>query len=145
MKKLFCSILLMAFALSLNACTDGKPISFQQLPQNAQTIINQHFGQEMVMLVKLDREGMRAEYEVKLKDGSDMEFDSKGNLTKIDCKQSQVPDGLVPENVVAYVKTNYPDAFITEWAKDDLRWKAELNNSLELVFNKNGEFLRYDD
>ena len=88
---------------------------------------------------------MLTEYEVKLKDNTELEFDRNGNLIKIDSQQKKVPDGLIPEKALAYVNANYPDAFITEWGKDDLRWKAELNNGLELVFNNNGEFLRYDD
>ena len=145
MKKVFISILIMAFALSLDACRDGKPLSFDQLPQNAQSVITEYFSKEGVLLVKLDKDDLQTEYEVKLKDGIELSFDRKGNLTKVDCQQQRVPDGLVPEKVRAYVNANYPNAFITEWGKDDLRWKAELNNGLELVFNNNGEFLRYDD
>lgn len=145
MKKLLFSILLTAIAFSLGACTDGKPIGFDQLPQNAQTTIKNYFNKEDVLLATIDKDNLLTEYEVKLKDGSKLEFDSKGNLTKVDCKQRRVPNELVPEKVVAYVNANYPDAFITEWGKDDLRWKAELNNGLELVFDNKGEFLRYDD
>ena len=145
MKKLFFSILLMAFALSLDACTDGKPIGFDQLPQNAQTTLTKYFNKEDVLLVRLDKDDLLSEYEVKLKDGTELEFDRNGALTKIDCQQKKVPEGLVPEKVLAYVNANYPNAYITEWSKDDMRWKAELNNGLELVFNNNGEFLRYDD
>lgn len=145
MKKMFFSILFVAFALSLNACTDGKPIGFDQLPQNAQTTITQYFNKEDILLIRLDKDDLLTTYEVKFKDGTELEFDRKGKPIKIDCQQRRVPDGLIPQKVLAYVNTNYPDAFITEWGKDDLRWKAELDNSLELVFNNDGDFLRYDD
>lgn len=163
MRKLFFSILLMAFALSLGACTDGKPLDFGQLPQNAQTTITKYFSKEEILLIRLDKDDLLSEYEVKLKDGTELEFDRNGALTKIDCQQKRVPDelspeevityvntrrvpdGLVTEKVLAYVNANHPNAFITEWSKDDMRWKAELNNGLELVFNNNGKFLRYDD
>lgn len=145
MKKLLFSILLTAIAFSLGACTDVKPIGFDQLPQNAQTTIKNYFNKEEVLLVTIDKDNLLTEYEVKLKDNTELEFDRNGNLIKIDSQQKKVPDGLIPEKALAYVNANYPDAFITEWGKDDLRWKAELNNGLELVFNNNGEFLRYDD
>ena len=135
----------MVFALSLGACTKERIISFDQLPQKAQTIITTYFSIEEVMLVKLDKDDLQIEYDVKLKNGTELTFDGKGNLTKIDCQRQRVPDGLVPEKVRAYVTANHPDAFIIEWGKDDLRWKAELNNGLELVFNKDGEFIRYDN
>jgi len=145
MKKMFFLIMLMAFAFSLGACTSEKPLSFDQIPQNAQNVITKYFSKEDILLIKLDKEGLMTEYEVKLKDGTELSFDRKGNLTKIDCQLQKVPDGLVPENVLAYVNSNHPDTFITEWSKDDLRWKAELNNSLKLVFNNGGKFIRYDD
>ena len=145
MKKAIVSILFLALALSLDACIKERIVNFDQLPPKAKTIVTTYFSKEDVLLVELDKDGSQAEYEVKLKNGTELTFDGKGNLTKIDCQRQRVPDGLVPEKVLAYVTANHPDAFITEWGKDGLRWKAELNNGLELVFNNNGDFIRYDD
>jgi hypothetical protein len=74
-----------------------------------------------------------------------LEFNKAGELTKVDCKQTEVPSALIPELVRQYVKANFPNAFITEWSKDDRRWKAELNSGLDLEFNSNYEFVRIDD
>ena len=135
----------MVFALSLGACTKERIISFDQLPQKAQTIITTYFSIEEVMLVKLDKDDLQIEYDVKLKNGTELTFDSNGNLTKIDCQRQRVPDGLVPEKVRAFVTANHPTAFVTEWSKNKFRLKVELNNGLELVFNNDGDFIRYDD
>lgn len=145
MKKLFFSILFMAFALSLDAAMDGRPIGFDRLPKNAQQIIIQHFSQDNVLLAQIDRDGLRTEYEVRLKDGTELDFDGDGNLKKVDCQDRRVPDGLLPAEVLTYVNTNYPDSFITEWGKDDGRWKAELNNGLDLKFNRKYQFVGFDD
>ena len=145
MKKLVFSILFMAFALSLVACTDGRIVGFDRLPQNAQQLIIQHFSKEDVLMVEMDRDGLQLEYEVRLKDGTEIDFDSDGNLKKIDCHDMRVPDALVPSEVLAYVSGNYPEAFITEWGKDDGRWKAELNNGLDLMFNRKYQFVGIDD
>ena len=145
MKKLFLSILFMAFALSLDACTDGRIVSFDRLPKNAQQLIIQHFSKDNVLMVEMDRDGIRTEYEVRLKDGTEIDFDGDGDLKKIDCQDRRVPDALLPAEVLTYVNGNYPDAFITEWGKDDGRWKAELNNGLDLVFNRKYQFVGFDD
>ena len=145
MNKLSISILLMAFALSLDACMDKKHVGFEMLPDNAQKTITQHFGKDAFLFVSIEREVLFLEYDVSLKDGTDLEFDRDGNLKSIDCLQQRIPEGIVPEKVLAYVNANHPDAYITKWGMDDLRWKAELNNDLELIFDHNGEFYRYDD
>ena len=61
------------------------------------------------------------------------------------CKQTEVPAALVPEQVRNYVKTNFPNSFIIEWGRDNRGFKAELNNGLDLEFNRNYDFLRIDD
>lgn len=164
MKKTIISILFVAFAFSFNACTKeriidssithastndastkGIIVSVDQLPQNAVTIITMYFSMEEILFVELDEDDFQIEYEVTLRNGTELTFDSEGNLTEIDCHRQRVPDGLVPENVRTYVTANHPGTFITQWGKDDYLWKAELNNGLELVFNNNGEFIHYDD
>ena len=145
MKKLVFSILFMAFALSLDASTDGRIVGFDRLPQNAQQIIIQHFSKDNVLMVEMDRDGLRTEFEVRLKDGTEIDFDGDGNLKKIDCQERRGPDALVPAEVLAYVNGSYPEAFITEWGRDDGRWKAELNNGLDLMFNRKYQFVGIDD
>ncbi|MBR1514829.1 MAG: PepSY-like domain-containing protein [Bacteroidales bacterium] len=135
----------MAFALCLNACKDEHLVGFDLLPENAKNIINEHFDKDDILLVNVEKEALVTEYEVKFKDGTEIDFDKDGNLKKIDCQQKQVPDALIPEAVLEYVKANYPSSFITEWGRDDLRWKAELDNGLELLFNRNYQFVGIDD
>ena len=74
-----------------------------------------------------------------------MELNRAGKLTKIDCGCSAVSEALIPEAVRSYVAKTFPNTFITEWGKDDRRWKAELNNGIDLEFNNKYEFLRIDD
>lgn len=145
MKKAVLSILFIAFALSMNANVDGRPITFNELPKNAQTLLSQHFNVEHIMLITIDKEVFKTEYEVKFNDGTEVDFDRKGDLKKVDCKHQQVPDALVPPTVLEYVRTHYAQSFITEWGKDDLRWKAELNNGLDLIFNTKYQFVGFDD
>ena len=144
MKKLFLMIC-MAVMIGLTACADGRPIPFEQLPANAQTIITQNFVKENILFVALDSEVFSTEYEVKFNDGKELTFDSKGNLKKVDCKYEPVPEALIPAEVLTQVRSSYPNAFIKEWKLDDGRWKAELNNGLELIFNKRYQLIGIDD
>lgn len=144
MKKLFLMIC-MALTFAFTACADGRPIPFEQLPVNAQTIINQNFVRENILFVALDSEIFSTEYEVKFNDGKELKFNGSGELIKVDCKYEPVPEVLIPVEVLNQVKASYPNAFIKEWKLDDGRWKAELNNGLELIFNKRYQLVGIDD
>lgn len=145
MKTIMKLFLPMVFVLVVACSSEALPTSFDQLPSSAQKIILDHFNKEDILLVTIDRDGLQTEYEVRFKDGTEIEFDKKGNLKKIDCGRLRVPDALIPAAVLSYVQENFPAAFITEWGKDDRRWKAELNNRLELVFDNNYKLVGFDD
>jgi len=144
MKKLF-SIVAMMVLFTMSACSQDQIGTFDQLPQNAQELINQHFNKDNISLIKIDKDLTGNEYEVIFTDGTDLEFDKNGDLIKVDCGLTQVPTALIPEQVTTYVNTNYPNNFITEWGKEDRGWKAELNNGVELLFNSQYEFTGVDD
>lgn len=144
MKKLF-STVMVTLCVCLTACTSEKAITFEQLPADAQTLIKNHFANDPVSYVLQEREALTVEYEVRLASGSKLEFDSKGGLRKVDCDIRPVPEALIPQAVLDYVKNNFPDTTINEWGKDGRRWKAELSNKLELEFDNNYRFIRIDD
>lgn len=144
MKKYFLSTLLV-LTTCFTACANEKVITYPEMPLQAQRLIEAHFSKADVSLVMMDRELLRTEYEVRLNDGTKVEFDGDGELTKIDCGAKAVPEALIPEVVRSYVATSFPNTFVTEWGKDDRGWKAELSNGLDLEFNSKYEFLRIDD
>ena len=143
MKK-YLSIVLTALS-SLTACANEQVVTFDQLPEPAKAIVAAHFDASQVAYVTLEKDLLNWEYDLKFNDGRSLEFDKDGELIKVDCLQTEVPSALIPEPVREYVKTHFPSAFITEWSKDDRRWKAELDSGLDLEFNSNYEFVRIDD
>lgn len=145
MRKNLFATLLVALSMCLNACAKDQVITVNQLPAEAKTFIQTYFALDSVSFVMQEREGLTTEYEVRFVSGDKVEFDGKGALKKVDCGQRAVPAALLPEAVRTYVSKQFPNAFITEWGKDDRRWKAELNNGLELEFNSKYEFVRIDD
>ena len=137
---------LVAYSFSFTACTAGeKVITYPELPLDAQRLIEKYFQKADVSVVIMDKEAIFVEYEVRLTDGTKIEFEKNGELKKIDCGTKAVPETLLPEPVRQYVKNQFPKDFVTEWSKDDFRWKAELSNGLDLEFNSKYEFLRIDD
>ncbi len=137
---------LVAYSFSFTACTAGeKVITYPELPLDAQRLIEKHSQKADVSVVIMDKEAIFVEYEVRLTDGTKLEFEKNGEFKKIDCGSKAVPEALVPEAVRSYVKTSFPNTLITEWGKDDRRWKAELSNGVDLLFDKKYQFVGIDD
>ena len=144
MKRLF-FIAAMAVLINLSACADRKQvITFPQLPAPAQAVIKANFTAENIAYIMEERD-WTTEYEVRFNDGVELEFDSDGEVKKVDCKYNPVPEALLPKEVVEYVKATCPNTFVKEWGRDDWGYKAELNNGLELKFSRSYKFLGVDD
>lgn len=116
------------------------------LPAAAQTVIKNNFKAE-VSHIKIEKEwGSISEYDVVLNDGSEITFDSKGNWKDVEVRQDKsVPASFVPTAVAEYIKKNQPNAKINGIEKKRSGYTVELNNGVEMVFDSNGQFKRYDD
>jgi len=138
------TILFMVAGLTVNACSGERTGTFDQLPKNAQEIIVQHFDKTGIASVKIDNDDKTTEYEVRFANGDELDFDQNGNLKKVECKPNQVPEALIPNEIVAYVKDNHPSTPIVEWEKEKKGSKVELSNGVELIFNNLNQFVKTD-
>ena len=116
----------------------------EQLPAEAKAFIQKTFPGQTISYAKIDFDG-RKTYEVRLSNGTEVEFDKNGTWDKVDCNFSAVPAELVPANIANSVKSSFPDAVIVKIDKERGGYDIELSNDLELKFNKNGQMVRIDD
>lgn len=126
-----------------NAGND-KPISVNALPAKAQTLLSQHFNGKKVMLATIESGVVSRSYDVVLQNGTKLEFDKKGNLTEIDCKQSIVPDQLIPQAIRNYLMENYPAQAVKKLEMNKNEYEVELANGLDLTFNKHFQLIDID-
>lgn len=70
-------------------------------------------------------------------------IEEDGKITEIESSQG-IPKSALPEEIVTYVKANYPNVNIVEWEKEAYGQEIELSNGLELKFNFKNEFIGYD-
>ena len=126
-----------------NADND-KPISVNALPAKAQSLLNQHFNGQKVMLATLESGVISKSYDVVLKNGTKLEFDKKGNLTEIDCKQATVPANLIPQAIKDYLKDNYAGQSVKKIEIKRNEYEIELSNGLDLTFNKHFQLIDID-
>lgn len=138
MKKIFV-LLLGLMTLNVFAAND-RPVTFQQLPQKAQQFITTHFSGVEFLSATVDDD-----YEVYLANGTKVEFTLQGEWKEVKCPGSAVPAAIIPAGISKYVKANFPNSTIVKIDKKYSGYDIELNNDMELKFDKNGRFLSYDD
>lgn len=135
-------------AVSLSACNheDKKVIQFGELPQAAQTFVDTHFADKQVSIVYHDTELADKDYEVIFTDGANIDFSKKGEWTEVEDRDTNgVPTAIMLQGIVDYVSTNFAGQYVVQLGKERSNYEVELNNGVEMVFDKDGQFLRYDD
>lgn len=135
------SIAAICMLFAAASCAHDRIIPVTQLPAPAQTFIKTYFADKPVAYAKQDG----PKYEVKFNDGSEVEFDRRGNWDNVDCKYSAVPNAIVPEQIKNYVNTNYAGASITKIDKERYGYEIELSSGLELKFDRNFNLFNIDD
>ena len=139
MKKLL-AILSTVLLLGMFSSCD-RTVSVDKLPNQAKQFITANFNGTEVLSVRKD--GLK--YEVVLFDGTEMEFKSNGQWIKVDCGLNPLPDGILPANTAQFLSTKFPVNYPTHVKYEHKRYEVELENDLDLVFDKNGNFTGSDD
>ena len=129
--------------MAANAGND-KPIAVNALPVKAQTLLSNHFNNQKVMLATIESGVISRSYDVVLQNGTKLEFDKKGNLTEIDCKQDIVPAQLIPQAIRNYLKDNYAGQSVKKIEMNKNEYEVELVNGLDLTFNKHFQLIDID-
>ncbi len=146
MKKLF-TLFFAVSLVALLACEkygDDRPVDFSRLPAAAQTFVNNYYADVKVMYVTKDDDIILPDYYVRLENGVQLQFANGGSLEKIEAKAG-VPDGVVPVQIVDYVKTNYATALIVEYEVDRNTYEVKLSNRLDIKFNSSFRVIEIDD
>jgi uncharacterized protein YuzE len=143
--KFFLVALLCMLLQSVTCLADDKIIPVEQLPASAKTFVKKYFPQATIEYATKDTEFMGTTYEVRLSDGTEVDFDKKGNWDNVDCKTKAVPALLVPAAIAQYVKAHYPNTVIVKIDKERGGYEIELSNDLDLKFNSKGKLIGIDD
>lgn len=117
-----------------------------KLPLVSKQFIKKHFPTEKISYVIIDVEGLSSNFEVKLSSGKEIEFYKNGDWKEIDAKKEAIPEAILPEKILQYVKDNFEDdVFVVQIEKKILGIEVELSNKLEIDFTSKGKFIRYDN
>ena len=120
-------------------------ISYESLPNDAKDFININFPETTPAVILKDTEAFDVEYEVRFNDGMKIEFNKDGDWEEIKNEISCLTFGFLPENIGNYLENNHNGLCVKEIKRELKGFKVELANDVEIIFDKNGKFKRYDD
>ncbi len=148
MKKILSLLVLAIVAVQFSFATDVITKDMNQLPLPARNFINRHFTKPEVAQIKIDKDLMEStKYEVLLTNGTEIDFDSKGNWEEVSAKKGQsVPASVIPGFAADYLKAhNFVNEGVTKVERDRKGYEVELTTGVSFKFDKKGKFLKADD
>lgn len=146
MKKFLISLLTLIGVAGFACAKDSYAHDASVLPQAARTVIDNNFKSK-VSVVKIDKDfGRVSEYEVILTDGTEISFDRNGNWDNVEVNDAKsVPASMVPKAIRDYVSSQHSGQRIVGIDKERHGYDIELSNGVDMKFDKEGRFQRYDD
>lgn len=119
---------------------DKYSINRSDLPQTARDMLEEHFPNSKVSMIKVDNHLLKkTDYDVKLVNGTNIEFNSSGLWTSVDCKSRAVPSGLIIRPIRTYVKNNFSGKRIVRITRKATGYDVGLSGGAELSFNLLGQ------
>ena len=147
MKKILSLLVLAIVAVQFSFAKDVITKDMNQLPLPARNFINGNFAKPQIAHIKIDKDMMEStKYEVLLMDGTEIDFDSKGNWEEVSAKKGQaVPASVVPSFAASYLKEHNFTEPVTKVERDRKGYEVELSTGVSFKFDKKGKFLKADD
>ena len=130
--------------LSLHAGSD-RVIQSKQLPKVAQLFLAKHFAGRAVSFAKEDRDFSGTTYDVRLADGTEIEFTSAGEWKEVDGKHTALPLTFIPAQIVKTIQSQHAGDAIVHIERKRRGYQVELASGLEVLFNTRFQLVGYDD
>lgn len=143
MKKILVIITLLFVGMTTFA--QKMNVGFESLPSIAKDFVSINFAESNPVNVLKDTEVFDVEYEVRFDDGLKIEFDKNGEWKEIKNEIDCLTFGFLPKNIGIYLENNHNGFCIKEIKREFKGFKVELTSDIEIIFDKNGNFKRYDD
>lgn len=143
--KRFIAIVAVMLGMAYTVSADERPIDLASMPNEAQSFISKNFADYAVVAATVDNDIMDTDYEVRLNDGTKIDFNGRGEWTEISNKRTGIPEKIIPNKLTDYVKKHYDQTNIISIERDNRHYEIKLSNGVELVFSTDGRLLGFDD
>lgn len=145
MKRILALSLSLLAAITVSLQAADRIIAYSQLPKSAQAFVAKYFPGRTASEVKEDNERTGKTYEVRLSDGTEIEFYAHGQWKDVDGKRTALPTAFIPAPIVKYVQANHAGDAIVKIEKNRRGYEVELASDTDLYFNNQLQLVRYDD
>lgn len=142
MKKLLISLLLLLTGVfSSYAIFDKYTLNREDLPEAAREMLDTYFPKAKVGMIKVDKHLLKkTDYDVKLVNGTKIEFSNSGKWTLVDCGSRSLPDKLVPNTIAKYISKNFEGVRMVSIRKSATNYEVGLSDGVLLKFSLLGQF-----
>lgn len=140
-KVIFTFLLLLTLTITH---AQRKKISVSELPEKSKVFLAEHFPNMAIHHVSRDPEYGEKGYEVRLADGTEVEFWKDGSWREVDGHKKPIPTAYISAEILEYVKTNYPNEKITHVDLGHKYIDVDLTNRIDLDFEQNGKIRKAD-
>jgi hypothetical protein len=141
LKKILLFLLLIADTAFSTQAFDKYTLDREDLPLAAREFLDEYFPKAKISMIKVDKHLLKkTDYDVKLVNGSKIEFSNSGKWTSVDCKTKEVPQKLLLKAIRNYIGKNFPQNFVTSIEKKASGYEIGLDDGTELKFNLLGGF-----
>lgn len=130
-------IALLALLVGISSALADMVVPANQLPAAAQNFLSTHFKGVGIGLVERDMDS----FDVKLTDGTEVDFNINGEWTQVDGKYKPIPTGFIPSAVLSKVQATQPNAQIMEVDREYGGYKFKFNNRMKVYVDNNGNIL----
>ena len=129
---------------------DDEVVAAADLPESILNFIATHFPDAEIEEAEIENNG---NYEIELSNDVELIFDADGDFLgrtddddNDDSDDEDIAVSELPQAILDYIATNYPDNSIVEAEKeDDGSYEVTLNNGAELEFDAAGNFVSVED
>ncbi|RZJ73668.1 PepSY-like domain-containing protein [Flavobacterium sp.] len=133
--------LILVFATTFASAQDSK-LKVTDLPKEAQNFLEKYFKGEKIEKVKKEAQIGEKGYEVKLANGTEIEFTNSGHWREVDGNDGAIPTGYILPAITDYIAKNYPAQKITHIDIGHKEIDVDLSNNTDLNFTQDGKFIK---
>lgn len=130
-----------ATAMAISLPFDKYTIDRKDLPQEARDMLDEYFPKAKVSMIKVDKHLLKKpDYDVKLTNGTKIEFNSKGEWKLVDGGKRSLPTTLLHKTAKNHFEKKYPKAKIVYVKKDLTGFDVRLSDGKSLKYDRLGIF-----
>lgn len=148
MKKFVISMMFIGMLTICQTTVQAQDVVTQnttELPEAAKEMLSKYFPYAKVSYIKVDKDlFLSTSYDVKLSNGTEIDFNGIGEWLEVDCQKETVPAALIPEPIRKYMEENFKGHRITEIERSRKGYQITLANELEVLFDPFGTFIKLD-